>query len=180
MDAEKYDRQIRLFGKSTQERLCGLTVQILGHTSFIPCEIAKNVTLLGVKKLVLEEAVLAKTKRIVPSDLQVINEQLEIELAAAPVDSDFLFVVDGKEEHPGRELYSVCSSCFLIQKNRVEHVCDAAGMPSLGDDGERSGLVSAGMARLAGDCLAGALAVQEFVKIIEGREPGLDSYRVSI
>lgn len=176
MNIEKFDRQIRLFGLKTQERLCDLTVQVFGGTSFIPCEISKNVVLLGIKKLVLEPDILLRTKQLIPDGLEEINDQLQLEVSEKIVGSDVLFIVDGEREYPSQNLYSVCSKCFLIQKNKVLHTCSPRDTVN---NGGNSSLGPLAVMALAEECLVGAFAVQEFIKSIEGVGSSGNSFKVS-
>lgn len=169
MDVTKYDRQIRLFGFETQQRLSEMTVQILGGTTLISCEIIKNVVLLGVHKIIVEEQALSSIKRIVPVCLKDINENLVIEISNKVESSDFLFTVDKRAD--ASNSYFICSKCLVIKKGGGVHECTACAGQSDGSiESTVQSVIGNDACRAATECLVGAFAVQEFLKTIQGQE----------
>lgn len=153
MDSTKYDRQIRLFGEETQRKLCSLKVQILGTSNAVAMEIIKNVVLLGVETIAIEESMLEETKKYIPNSLQEINENLKIQFKDKIIESDFLFLIDQSYSGELKNYYFICSKCFTIKFSESEHVCKDIENDSI----------------LAKQCLIGAFAVQEFLKLIQGK-----------
>lgn len=172
MDPVKYDRQIRLFGIETQSKLAGLRVQILGPANFSSCEILKNVVLLGIGKVIVQRDILDHTKRLVPDDLMDINEDLVIELSDERRESEFLFCVDRSIEDDSTNrgnVYFVCSKCLTIKTDGFAHECS---------DVENTDSIDLSCV-VARQCLVGGFAVQEFIKLIQGKQHA-DCYRVEL
>lgn len=168
MDTAKYDRQIRLFGAETQSRLMELKVQILGLANFASSEILKNLVLLGVGKIIVQKDILDHTRKLVPDDLTEINESLAIELSDEEKDPEFLFIVDVPAEDSnihGARMCVVCSRCLTIRMGSSGHECDAADADS--------------SCTVARQCLVGGIAVQEFVKLVQGKRHA-DCYRAEL
>lgn len=154
MDQTKYDRQIRLFGEETQQKLFNLKVQVLGTSNPVSMEIIKNIVLLGVQHIVVEEEMIEEVKKFIPNSLKEINENLKIEYSTAVQDSNFLFVIDNKlETKENIAFYFICSKCFTIKFSNCCHECKESVTGML----------------LAKHCLVGAYAVQEFIKYIQGK-----------
>jgi len=202
---EKYDRQIRLFGEETQNKLLSMTVQVIGGKNLIPCEIIKNLALLGVNNLIVEEEALDRLKKIVPDDLTAINENLTVTKSHKLENCDFLFSVDydpviattkdtkdlkNREEmaddlknadigiaegiddtkSKGKKVrienaYYICSKCSLMKSNRKIHVC------------KKKQQMPANVKAM--ECLIGAFAVQEFLKIIQDK-PYVEEFDFSL
>lgn len=168
MDTAKYDRQIRLFGAQTQNKLAGLKVQILGRANFSSSEILKNLVLLGVNRIIVQRDILDHTRKLIPDDLADINESLDIELSDERKDPEFLFCVDraAEDSDHGVGMCFVCSKCLTIRMDGSLHECHDADLV------DTSCVV-------AGQCLVGGLAVQEFVKLIQGKKHAF-CYRVEL
>lgn len=169
MDPDKYDRQIRLFGIETQSKLAGLKVQIMGSANFSSCEILKNIVLLGVGKVIVQKDILDYTKRLVPDDLMDINESLVIELSDERRESEFLFCVDRpiEDDRNNRSsVYFVCSKCLTIKMDGFAHECSGADSVDLS-------------CMAARQCLVGGFAVQEFIKLVQGKKHA-DCYKVEL
>lgn len=166
MDTEKYDRQIRLFGLETQQALSRMTVQVVGGDSLVSAEIVKDIVLLGVSKLVAAEGPLAAAERMVAGRLCDINEHIVVEASEHAVPCDFLFAVDVPPP-PACRCYFICSRCLTVQKDTSAHACQEACYEP------------GSTARHAAECLAGAFAVQEFIKFVQGKKHA-ESYRVEL
>ncbi|ELA42619.1 uncharacterized protein VICG_00371 [Vittaforma corneae ATCC 50505] len=161
MDTVKYDRQIRLFGVETQEKLCSMKVQVLGSVNLISAEIVKNIVLLGVGKIIISRELLDETKKLVPDSLQCINPALEIMFLDFPTECDFTFNIDIESRNKS-SFYFVCSKCLSI--NAETHIHDCVPL--------ETDLLEVKY------CLVGALAVQEFIKFIQGKD-SVKSYKVN-
>lgn len=159
MDSVKYDRQIRLFGEKTQEKLCSTTVQILGSSNLISAEIIKNVVLLGVGKIIIYKSMLNEVSKIVPDSLQSINPNLVIEFSNNPFECDFRFNIDYSTDLKG---FHICSNCLLISSEKNEHEC----IPTNDELLE------------VRQCLVGAFSVQEFIKFTQGKE-SIKNYKIN-
>lgn len=152
-DITKYDRQIRLFGFETQSKLLSFTIQILGPINYTSSEILKNLTLLGVKKIIVRDKLLEYTKKLVPDDLTRINKNLIIEISEVYKKSDFLFIVDEMPDLLPESVnyYFACSKCLSILFSDSNHEC----------------VLNDNMCIVACYCLLGAFAVQEFLKFVQ-------------
>jgi len=169
MDTVKYDRQIRLFGVETQEKLRKMKVQLIGTPNLISAEILKNVVLLGVVSVVASKEIIEEVKKIVPDPLRLINPDLVLETSEQPTHCDFAFLVDtipaGTECSDQLGLashYFVCSKCLTVAKGTAIHPCEVT-------------VESASEAR---QCMVGAFAVQEFIKHTQGKY-SVDLYRLN-
>jgi len=162
-DIVKYDRQIRLFGVETQKKLLGATVQVFGTDNFISAEILKNLVLLGVGKIFVSKKILEFTKKIVPDDLSKINKSLVVEFSDKMESCHFRFIVDSVSLNADTVAceseslmpicsYFVCSRCLTLIFNGYEHECVQKEDKVLD---------------VAYQCLAGAFAVQEYLKFIQ-------------
>lgn len=161
MDTVKYDRQIRLFGAETQEKLCSMKVQVLGTVNLISAEIVKNVVLLGVGKIIISRELLDETKKLVRNALKCINPTLVIEFLDFPTKCDFTFSIDVDSKNRSA-CYFICSKCLSINSETHSHDC----IPLESDLLEIR------------HCLVGALAVQEFIKFAQGKDM-IKSYKVN-
>ncbi|KAI5172590.1 hypothetical protein PAEPH01_1766 [Pancytospora epiphaga] len=202
MDVTKYDRQIRLFGFKTQEKILHRSVQVLGTPSSISSEIIKNIVLIGTGKIIISKELLVKTKDLVPDDLTRINEKLEVITQDTPTECDFMFLIDyasiefdsdGSTRgtivfNSGDDTFSplykssipfyfICSKCLIITKNNTNHDCTNRCSQ---DEEEEGAIVPRGLVSLAVDCIVGAFAVQEYLKFIVDPENSVDSYRFNL
>lgn len=153
MDSKKYDRQIRLFGIETQEKLCSMKVQIIGDSGYVSSEIIKNLVLLGIGHIVVQEAMLECVKKIIPDPLDKINENLRIEVSNEVSRSDFIFIIglELKTILPG---FYICPKCLMFKMEDFDHPCNKTEIEC----------------KVAKEFLLGALVVQEFIKLIQGKE----------
>ncbi|KAI5151020.1 hypothetical protein ENBRE01_1843 [Enteropsectra breve] len=159
-DSEKYDRQIRLFGKEVQKMLSGLRVEVIGGKNYVASEILKNLVLLGVKTIAASEENILHTYKLVPDPLTEINKDLK--LVNSIEKPDFIFVVD-EDFSSEANFYFVCSKCILLKKNSTKHECCR----------------KESRCREAMECLAGALAVQEFLKYLQNRDH-VEEYKIDL
>lgn len=157
MNISKYDRQIRLIGKDTQERLFGMTVQVLGTTSAISSEVIKNLVLLGIKKLVVTKDAINEIKKYVPDNLSHINPNLNLEINESLTRCDFIFEIDCKTA--GTNKCHICSNCLYVDLGSTVHECETNQPTKYNEE-----------CLLAVECLLGAYAVQEFLKYV-GNQP---------
>ncbi|KAM0679853.1 SUMO-activating enzyme subunit 1 [Glugoides intestinalis] len=160
MDTVKYDRQIRLLGFETQQKLYKMKIQVIGSANTVSAEIIKNVVLLGVGSVVITSKMLEEAKKLVPDALNAINESLKIEFSDSAVDCDFVFAVDIaiKGSTPS---FFVCSKCLLLKAGDQQHTCEESDDCNL----------------IAKHCLLGALVVQEYIKKTQGIKT-LSFYRI--
>lgn len=154
----KYDRQIRLFGFKTQEKISQLTVQILGEINYVSTEILKNLVLLGFQKIIVKPELINFSYKIIPDSISEVNENVLIETAENAVKCDFTFNVS-KIPIKG---CNICPHCYKItNKEEInsdeDHSCEIA---EFGSD----------LLKIAHECFVGALSVQEFLKKIQGLE----------
>ncbi|ORD93476.1 hypothetical protein ECANGB1_2169 [Enterospora canceri] len=183
-----FDRQVRLFGTETQERIGGTTVVVAGRANKISAEIVKNVVLLGVYEVRTTEEIALEAERLIKGDLETINERVKINrklrndsigrmrvghgygIVGRLLDyfrgeskndksSLFYFLID--QDHSGLDVgyYFVCSGCRTAVKNSCVHQC--IRKEGAGADNR--------MLELAKDLYVGATVVQEFIKIVDGK-----------
>lgn len=157
----RYDRQIRLFGFRVQNHIAKIRVQVIGIGNAIVAEIIKNLVLLGVNKIVIEEGALKDFYKLVPNKITEINKNLEVIYSNNVIQADFLFIMDRIINSP-TDFYFVCSKCYLIKKNNCVHNC-----------------VENNARDIVLDCLIGAIVVQEFLKIIE-KKSHLEEYKLEL
>ncbi|CAD26351.1 similarity to DNA damage tolerance protein RAD31 RA31_SCHPO [Encephalitozoon cuniculi GB-M1] len=172
-----YDRQIRLFGKDTQRLIEESHVGIVQgppymlegneRTNDIGGEILKNLVLLGVGRVTVNEHVLRSFRRMFVNEVSKINEKIRVEV----IDEEhqegawdgytLVIFIDQKEQARCPSIF-VCSRCVAFHAPEKEHLC------------ERHSSVSA-----AHDCLLGAIVVQEWVKRLQNRH-SVDEYCVEL
>lgn len=173
-----YDRQIRLFGHGTQEQIEKSRVCILQGPPYrierkervttIGGEVLKNLVLLGVQKVSVNQHVLGSFKRIFANDVAKINDKVEIDVVDKEDEqecwSGYSLAIFIDQEHEGVDCPGIyiCSRCMSFHGVDKKHVCTMYGGISL-----------------AHDCLLGAIAVQEWVKKLQGR-PFVSEYRLDL
>lgn len=155
-ESDKYDRQVRLFGEETQNKLFDLKVQVLGTSNPISMEIIKNVVLLGVQNLTIEQEMENELKKFIPNTLNEINENLKIQYSDVLEEVEFLFVIDRAiDKSINQKFYFICSKCFIIKFSSCEHECEC---------NQNINMI------LPRYCLVGAYSVQEFIKYVQGKK----------
>lgn len=157
-----YDRQIRLFGRETQrliESACVYVVQgppyILNtkmRTTDIGGEILKNLVLLGVRTIFTDEIVKSSFSRVSPNDVSKINDEVDVRTEVGKETYTVAIFVDKTDEVESDVGIYVCSRCMSFHDIKKEHVC---AKYVLNRD------------PFAGDCLLGAIVVQEWIKRVQ-------------
>lgn len=169
MDNEKYDRQIRLFGVETQNKIASISVKVAGDINYISAEILKNLVLLGCTRIHVKEELVKFTKKLVPDDLNEINDNLTLDFLDEYNNTDFIFNVfsDNRNGYKG---YNICSKClrmiYLECCLPIEHKCESK-CPE--DE----------VLRIARECCIGSISVQEFLKFIQNKKHLID-YQLNI
>ena len=173
-----YDRQIRLFGSDTQRRIEESHVCVLQSPPYnmerkerattIGGEVLKNLVLLGVGRVSVNKHALESFRRIFVNDISKINDRIEVGVIGDEsgqedwAELDLAIFIDqehGDAKCPG--IY-ICSKCMAFHGADKKHVCTGHGDISL-----------------VHDCLLGAIAVQEWVKKLQGR-PFVGEYRLDL
>lgn len=174
---KKYDRQIRVFGFTTQEKLQNMRVTLYTSTNnYVSAEIVKNLVLLGVADLKINKRAEECVLRMIPGGIKDINEKLRLEVfddAASMTDHSSTgscsmneqevnvtiqidnFVVNGF----GRSFY-VCSKCCMFGDTCDHHCVETEH-------------------KIENECLLGAVLVQEMVKMLSG-ENYQKEYRLDV
>ena len=166
MDSSKYDRQIRLFGLETQKKLINLKVQVLGLQNAVSMEIIKNIVLLGIGTVVINKKMIEEIQKYIPNSLLEINENLKIEFSETVVESDFLFLVDLEIENLSKNYYFVCSMCYTVKWSSSHSHCEN----DRNNKNDKNDLEKFSPELiLAKQCLIGAVSVQEFLKLVQGK-----------
>lgn len=176
-----YDRQIRLFGRSTQDLIEDAKVYITQKAPYflnrrrratdIGGEILKNIALLGVKDISVNETTKESFERISANGVEKISEDIKVSIVDAQSQEDnkeiYTLAVyidqmdDSKESHAG--IY-VCSRCMSFHDIKKRHEC---GGYVLGNNA------------FPNDCLLGAIVVQEWVKRLQGK-PYVEEYQLQL
>lgn len=173
---EKYDRQIRLFGTDVQKKILETEVVVLQgallkyeerlntsnsvHHSLVSGEIIKNFALLGFQKIHLNRAALESFNRIVPHDINDINENAKIEVMHEcnldDISKDqIVALVDQAGNIAGDNIYFICSSCYSFHPAFESH---NACVKKFNDES------------IAMECMIGSIFVHEMVKMLRGEE----------
>lgn len=173
---EKYDRQIRLFGTDVQKKILETDVVVLqgnivsneehsdnhtgAHYSLVSGEIVKNFTLLGFRKIYLNEAALKSFNKISPQDIKDINENVKIEVILENDLDDIsgdqiVALVDQAGNLAGDNMYFICSSCYSFHPAFEAHNACVRNFNS---------------ESIAMECIIGSLFVHEMVKMLRGEE----------
>ncbi|ELQ75152.1 SMT3/SUMO-activating complex, AOS1/RAD31 component [Trachipleistophora hominis] len=176
---KKYDRQIRIFGFTTQEKLQNMCVTLYTSTfNYISAEIIKNLVLLGVTNLKINKRAEESVLRMIPGGLQAINDKLRLVVFDDIVDVidysktednvadehaeslDIIIAVDYFVQNERRNSFYVCSKCYMFSDN-CDHNCVET---------EHS---------IENECLLGAILVQEIVKMVSN-ESCQKMYRLDV
>lgn len=165
-DKKLYDRQIRLFGYDTQEKLKNMKILIMcsNKQSFLAGEILKNFACLGVEKIYTDQKTLDSFNGMIPNKLENINENIKHEIMEDKNDtkiylSDVLRIfvdLDGECD------FFICSKCLFFRK---EYAHDCVRQTK-GDE-------------MALQCLLGAIFAQEIVKKVKG-DVFCEKYQINI
>lgn len=168
-----YDRQIRLFGRDTQQRIESASACIIQRPPYflnrkerrtdIGGEILKSLALLGVRTLSASASVEESFKRISPNDVCRINKDAVLNAGTQSTHTLAVFIDEMGQSSAETTVY-VCSRCMSFNNARNEHVC--------------TGYVF-GECVFAEDCLLGAVVVQEWVKKLQGK-PHVEEYQLKI
>lgn len=78
MMSEKFDRQVRLFGLETQEKISKMKIVVLGRDCPISSEIIKNLILLGVSEIITAEKHIKEVNSMIKGDISSINKATKI------------------------------------------------------------------------------------------------------
>lgn len=141
MDLKRFDRQIRVFGRETQNRIYQTKVVILGkNINYIAAEILKNILLLGFSDICINESVSESVKLILFDDEQQISAA-KISYTNQEIDCDVYVSICALE-------YYFCCSCLSFSTSL--HKCEKkTNEPHL-------------------EMLIGSIYVQEIVKKLKG------------
>lgn len=155
-DTKLYDRQIRIFGCKTQEKLLNTSLQLMTpqptslHNSkiyYVAGEILKNFILLGIKDIKATSRALETLKLIVP-DSFMLNTDIEVTDESQNVDIKVFIDEDTNETG-----FFICTECYRFG-TQYSHDC----IKQLGDQNNR----------IAMECLIGSIFVQEMVNMLAG------------
>ena len=156
-DKQKYDRQIRLFGKNVQHKLTALSVSILSsnENNFVSGEILKNLVLLGVGNIYADANTIISFGKLVPNKIKDINPKVNILDKAEGIyfiiddilvpKAEKVFYISSKKLE-----YSTFSSNFLNDTSKI-----------INENNSSSDVVK--------ECLLGGIIVQEFIKMIQNQ-----------
>ncbi|WUR02618.1 ubiquitin-like modifier-activating enzyme [Vairimorpha necatrix] len=150
-DKNKYDRQIRLFGKEVQDKLNNLSVSVLSEKddTFVSGEIMKNLVLLGVNKIYADDNTLKSFTRLVPNTIEGINPK--INMLDKP--EGIIFVVDKLHSVP--EVVNFYISSESLEFDNKEIIKNAAFCK------DESHYIK--------ECLLGGIVIQEFIKMLQNQ-----------
>lgn len=199
LNMDFFDRQIRLFGIETQEKLKNTTIIIDGTANNIASEITKCVILLGVKEIKTTQEIVNKTEYLIKNKLKDINEHVKITILPSNIlekevntnllsfktiltllklnkikkTFNFSFIIDKKIAN-GNNFYYICSNCLTFIKNTYKHDNCTNLRFNFQQEYNSKCLL------MAKEVLLGAMSVQEFIKIIEGKNGnnGIDQFTV--
>ena len=186
-DMEKLlDRQIRLFGTKIQEKLRKYRIIIVGHPNAIAQEIFKNFILLNVQEIITTKDILESTNKSIKKDIlktyTAVNinikgiEQIRMQYLGQKrgriqewidfffskkedMKRTFCFLID-EVYTPECNFYFLCTKCQQMYLNKAEHECSFSKQ-------QKSENVCLALAK---DFYLGSVAVQEFIKIIKGKQ----------
>ena len=156
-DKQKYDRQIRLFGKNVQHKLTALSVSILSsnENNFVSGEILKNLVLLGVGNIYADANTIISFGKLVANKIKDINPKVNILDKAEGIyfiiddilvpKAEKVFYISSKKLE-----YSTFSSNFLNDTSKI-----------INENNSSSDVVK--------ECLLGGIIVQEFIKMIQNQ-----------
>ncbi|ORD95525.1 hypothetical protein HERIO_2428 [Hepatospora eriocheir] len=163
---EKYDRQVRLFGEETQNKLKKMKIAIYGSRNLISAEILKNIVLLGVNTIIVSNSIVEETKRLVFDNLCEINEDLNI-IESSDEKIDYTFVIEDQLINIPEidNTCFICSRCISFYFKKVDH-----GMCCKVSVKEEHKFVY--------ECMLGGMVVQEFVKRVQGLTNSIDSFNL--
>lgn len=149
-----FDRQIRIFGQTTQESLINTSIQLLttesdfiNRVSYLSGEILKNFLLLGVTDIYASDNCITSLNKLVP-DSFMHNKHIIVTKEIKKV--DILILLDCDSDIDG---YFICSNCYrysIVYSHECVRECE-------GDE-------------VVLDCLLGSVFVQEMVKKLMGAE----------
>ncbi|KAL6120763.1 hypothetical protein NUSPORA_02457 [Nucleospora cyclopteri] len=198
---EQLDRQIRLFGLNTQNKLAKCTVTVTGKGNLITAEILKNVILLGVKEVRTTREIIVEAEKMIRGAVDELNREVKITVfkqkaienilniehnrvgavtkvmnsllktsnlfcRREKIDNkyNFAFIVDEKCKEYA-DFYYICSECECLIKNQFKHVDCLAKAQKKGKEMRQEKEIN-----VCKNHLLGAMAVQEYIKIVEGKE----------
>lgn len=141
MDLKRYDRQIRVFGRETQNRIYQTKVVIHSkNVNYIAAEILKNILLLGFSEICINESVGESVKLLLFDDVQQISAA-KISYTSEEIDCDIYVSICDIE-------YYFCCSCLSFSTSL--HKCEKkTNEPHL-------------------EMLIGSIFVQEIIKKLKG------------
>lgn len=174
---EKYDRQIRLFGVDVQKKILNTHVIVLQGDAFgenkpsdefvnehypvVSGEIVKNFVLLGCANIYLNDGALKSFRKIVPHDIEKINEHARITIITAEdlntieKEGQIVALVDQPSGFMGDNVYFVCSNCYSFHSAFETHNACAR---------------NTGKETVSHECMIGSLFVHEMVKMLRNEE----------
>ncbi|KAF7683549.1 SUMO-activating enzyme subunit aos-1 [Astathelohania contejeani] len=156
-EQRKYDRQIRLFGIKTQNKIENCKIVVLSTTEeLVSGEILKNFALLGVTDIITNRSSYKSFLSIAPNDFITINNNIKhniIDNINSYMNFESSNIIYIFVDHIGMtslNSFFICSKCYSYRKT-YEHKCKkVTGTPPIMQ------------------CLIGAIFVQEIVKYIKG------------
>lgn len=152
-DSKLYDRQIRIFGKDTQEKLISTSIQLItpallqegSESLYIAGEILKNFILLGVTQIYATDECISALKLLVPDEFMT---DKRINITREYLNTNINIFIDSYSDDSG---IFICTQCYRFGDKWV-HECTKE---CSGND-------------VALECLLGAVFVQEMVKKLMG------------